>query len=1196
MPPNPEDAERLAVVIPAYRPSAGLVDLVCALSQGASPPIVIVDDGSGPEYRDIFIRAAAFPGVQILRHAVNLGKGAALKTAINHLLCTVPGLAGIVTADADGQHHPHDIQRVADALLAHPQSLILGSRHFDKEVPLRSRIGNIATRAIMHALLGQKLTDTQTGLRGIPASFLPQLLKHEATGYEFELEMLISAHKQSIPMLEVPIRTIYEPGNKSSHFNPVTDSMKIYFVLLRFGSVSVLSGLLDSLVYILVWNRTRNALMAQVVGRVVSVCFNYSMVRTSVFSSHQRHKSVLPKYLALVGASGTASYGGIHFLYHSFGVPPITAKLVVETTLFFVNFAVQRLFIFKSQERAQRAQDGRTASGQPRTFPVRGLAIAAGVVFAALVGVEIYGLANVHLWTQDIWAPVGLKRFIRFGGVYLAVAVPLLVMVPWTFATVVAVLPLVLTAIAVGPQAVFAVAFFLVSSWALGFLLLGRGKTAIATPSLPLDICATLLGMGIYVLLMTLVARVPVNYPAAWAVLLAVPVALDFRGVGRRLAYWSVRVRDAELRCGWQRAACALLVFLLAAHWLIVLKPEVGADALGMHLAIAMDIAAHHAMTFQPAHYLWAVMPMGADWAYSIVYLLGGEYATRLFNFAMLLAVVGLIYGVSRRWVSPAVSLLLAASFAATPVVQLVTGALFVENFLTAMLLVFMVAVWHFGDTGEKKFLYMAAVAAGTAVTTKYGALLFLALALPFVILEIVRNWKRLEPRPLAACALALFLLLGTALPSYAIAYQKTGNPIFPFLNPRIHSPLLDPKVEILDVRFQMPADWKTLYSLTFHTSRSYEGQDGSFGFQYLIVAPLVLLGLVLVRQRQASSAAVLALGAGVLLMRSATPNVRYLYAAMPLAMISFAAFLGWIRASQRWVFRALIVYLAASTALNAWFLPASSYYHKDFCLRLPFSRAERKSYMSLGAPIRVVIDWYNQHHPDSTVLLATDNAIAGLSGRVYENHWHQYATFEAMERATTLPQMLELLKSWKVDWIIATRPDPGDPPLAAPLQNLLDTCTQREYESAGTYLAHLDPDCKPKPGPEIVVSQGLYDDFDPAIQFRGGWERDKQFAGPYHHSISYTDTAGAQATLIFQGTSFTYVFTKAPNRGIAAVNVDGADQGTVDLYSPKVEWQSRKNFCCFARGRHVIEISVTGRKDARSTGRYIDLDSIQVW
>ena len=74
----------------------------------------------------------------------------------------------------------------------------------------------------------------------------------------------------------------------------------------------------------------------------------------------------------------------------------------------------------------------------------------------------------------------------------------------------------------------------------------------------------------------------------------------------------------------------------------MALKPEIGTDGLAMHLAIPMNIAANHRMTFEPARFLWAVMPMGADWAYSIVYLLGGEYAAHLLNFAMLAIVAGL--------------------------------------------------------------------------------------------------------------------------------------------------------------------------------------------------------------------------------------------------------------------------------------------------------------------------------------------------------------------------------------------------------------------------------------------------------------------------------------------------------------------------------------------------------------------------
>ncbi len=154
-----------------------------------------------------------------------------------------------MTADADGQHHPDDIEKVARALEEQPHWLVLGVRRFQGAVPWRSRMGNELSRRVVHLVVGQKLTDTQTGLRGIPAMLAARLLEIEANGYEFELEMLIAAHQLGVPIKEEPIRTIYEAGNASSHFNPLVDSMKIYFVLLRFASVSVMTAVLDNVVF-----------------------------------------------------------------------------------------------------------------------------------------------------------------------------------------------------------------------------------------------------------------------------------------------------------------------------------------------------------------------------------------------------------------------------------------------------------------------------------------------------------------------------------------------------------------------------------------------------------------------------------------------------------------------------------------------------------------------------------------------------------------------------------------------------------------------------------------------------------------------------------------------------------------------------------------------------------------------------------
>src|ERR1019366_697601 len=127
---------------------------------------------------------------------------------------------------------------------------------------------------------------------------------------------------------------------------------------------------------------------------------------------------------------------------------------------------------------------------------------------------------------------------------------------------------------------------------------------------------------------------------------------------------------------------------------------------------------------------------------------------------------------------------------------------------------------------------------------------------------------------------LALGLLVLAAAPPYGIAWVKTGNPIFPFRNDKFHSRQLDPKADIQDLRFRHPLTWSTPYDLTFRSNLYYEGQHGSFGFQYLVMTPLALLALLVSPRRPAVGAAVVAITA-ILLILNTEPNARYLYPAM---------------------------------------------------------------------------------------------------------------------------------------------------------------------------------------------------------------------------------------------------------------------------------------------------------------------------
>jgi len=219
------------ILIPAYQPDRELLSVLEQLVQRGEDKIIVVNDGSDPSCDPLFARAAEHPPVQVICHSKNLGKGAALRTGFKYIVENEPTVAAVITADADGQHRPDDICRIKAAAVSHPDTLILGAREFNGYVPLRSRLGNSLTRRLYDMLFQQKLKDTQTGLRGIPVNVLDSLLRLTGARYSYELEMLILLNQLQIPVIEIPITTVYESSNSSSHFHPLRDSVQIYRTL-----------------------------------------------------------------------------------------------------------------------------------------------------------------------------------------------------------------------------------------------------------------------------------------------------------------------------------------------------------------------------------------------------------------------------------------------------------------------------------------------------------------------------------------------------------------------------------------------------------------------------------------------------------------------------------------------------------------------------------------------------------------------------------------------------------------------------------------------------------------------------------------------------------------------------------------------------------------------------------------------------
>jgi putative flippase GtrA len=225
------------------------------------------------------------------------------------------------------------------------QALILGSRGFKGKVPLRSRFGNVMTRGVFRILIGRALTDTQTGLRGIPRSFLGELLQVSAGRYEFELEMLIRAAARRMPIEELPIATVYGTF-AASHFNPLRDSLRIYFVFLRFLSLSIITAAIDYAAFAIVFTARHDILLSIVIARLIAGTFNFLANRSVVFRSRGKVASEAAKYAALVVGLMLISYALISALVNVFHLNVYVSKVLVEGTLFLASFALQNLVVF----------------------------------------------------------------------------------------------------------------------------------------------------------------------------------------------------------------------------------------------------------------------------------------------------------------------------------------------------------------------------------------------------------------------------------------------------------------------------------------------------------------------------------------------------------------------------------------------------------------------------------------------------------------------------------------------------------------------------------------------------------------------------------------------------------------------------------------------------------------------------------
>ncbi len=347
------------VIIPALEPEQKLVAYVNELLSAGIKNIIVINDGSSPKCDSIFGELADMDNCVVLSHSVNMGKGAAIKTALMYYSQYMSGFNGVITADCDGQHSVTDVLRLCAAMDKNPGAFVLGCRNFDEGTPAKSLAGNKITSVAMRMLYGIKLEDTQTGLRGLPSCMIDPLIHLSGNRYEYELNMLIYAKSHCIPFVTVTIETIYFDNNSGSHYRPFVDSMRIFGRVLSglagFCGSAICSGLLDLLVYSLMVDFAvknmpdgQRLFIAAVTARIISSAVNFMLNRRLPHIQNTKISSTMPKYYTLLVCQLMISYLCVYSLHTLTSVDEKLFKVIVDMILALFSYQIQTRWVFRN--------------------------------------------------------------------------------------------------------------------------------------------------------------------------------------------------------------------------------------------------------------------------------------------------------------------------------------------------------------------------------------------------------------------------------------------------------------------------------------------------------------------------------------------------------------------------------------------------------------------------------------------------------------------------------------------------------------------------------------------------------------------------------------------------------------------------------------------------------------------------------
>jgi len=637
--------------------------------------------------------------------------------------------------------------------------------------------------------------------------------------------------------------------------------------------------------------------------------------------------------------------------------------------------------------------------------------------FVGLTGLAAvaYGCAKHKLYREEYWPDGSLRQMVCITLGY-CVLCAILWLRPALRGNHRWIIPLLMSVLMVGGAGLGGAAaplVLLISSLALGDLLT-RSSSRCADQHATIHVLvATVSGLCLWSLVIWALAHFRVNYPLVYAVVLGLPIFLDHKGLarfGRQLPAWAGDPRQAEVSAGSFFMACLGLGVLLI-HLTVSMWPEVGADALGMHLDVAARMDWKHSFDFDIHRQVANLLPYFSNWLFAAAYLLGGESAAKLTNGLFFLLSAAGCWELVKRYCQPGWAWLAVAIYAATPLCLATSFTLFPENTMILASVVLWLAIADLDRAESLRWYCAVAVLMAFPILIKVSGL-FLAVgaALPLAI-SVAKNRGIF-----GICRLAIWLaplVFLVSFPPYLYAWCRTGNPVFPFYNGIFHSPYYPP-MNFVDTRWIGHCNWAILYQMTFLSDWFGEAAPGAIGIHYLLLAPLALVAGIRIWNRTiwAGLGMLLVYAAGVLLF---VQYMRYLLPIAPMVVVMGVLAIEKATLGSR-IRPAVFCLLLALCGLDLLLLPTGYWALRGMRLGTAFSPRSRTDYVRRIAPTRLAVAGINATTGElSRVGFLGHWYGAGLHGEPFYGVWYNQEFCSELGQVATARDVLALIDKWQL-------------------------------------------------------------------------------------------------------------------------------------------------------------------------------------